>query len=274
MDTKPIRYAEAPWVFNRRRYVRIVPSLKKQWWAGLSGVVVQGFIQFLQHHWMPAAVIIGGTVAAGGIAFFRNRLAWAFFREHYRAADMPEEVGMVTLELALDGIVYGRDLGFLTVDDHYVTFEGAQTTFSLSARHLSRKENVLKLCGFDGYTIEFDQVCPNKMMTTGSVPSTAEIEHSLAGLFDAPYHPGEVVGLPPLRPVRVSVANRAATFGLSILVPIVVFAFCFQIPSGFWIPLAIVLALCAFGFGICVSSHAYRLLKVERKFAKLAPVDP
>lgn len=210
---EPVRFVEAPWTADRRRLVKRVPWSRLSWYQA-GGLISAPIVVSALHYGLGYLMWLFPVGAVGGLVYRRHRLGLDYIRSQYRppSATNPDEVGLVRLVLLFNQYEYAEDIGFLSVHPSSVTFEGAQTTFSLSPARMRLAITRIDLIDRPGYAVKFLTLSHLGAGDDLMLPSGQDIGSALVRTVAIPNQRPVVVALPPLRPVRVDVVSRRRQF--------------------------------------------------------------
>lgn len=200
----PVRVVEGEWRYDRDRYVRALPALDAAPMFG--GVACINAISGLIHGWWLQFFVFGAL----GLGMIVNRLvrrkrAMKLIRAIVPSGSVmePGQLGLVHLQFFRDGVHFGDDMGMLAIDEHYLHFEGVQTSFSTAGWRLDRMDNQFSFIDRPDLRVTMRKIETSRK-ATHNLP-VADTRRVLSAEFTPDSEVSElIVGLPPTTPIRDS----------------------------------------------------------------------
>ena len=203
MDKKPVRYAEAPWVY---RGPKDMPRMDAAALVDASYplVFVLPLLMFA-HHYPGITLLSFAIICANWLRKLRKTNA--FLKAHGRAPqpEIAGDVGTVIVTLWYEGVSYATDFGHVVIDDRYIHFEGMRSTFSLTRTRIQADStDGFQIRDAPGYSINMSGASSHAIEISRAMPEPLV---AFAKLHPAVSADDEIVGLPPLRPIQLDVTR-------------------------------------------------------------------
>lgn len=197
----PVRVVEGEWRYDRQRYVKALPSLDVSTMVWIYGCGHM-FTTWLRHAWWQFAFYTAATAAVTGVRAVRQQRAV----RHLLAMCPPDleptegQIGLVTLKFYRDDVLYGEDVGMLSVDEYYVHFEGSQTTFSTVGCRLLLVKDAFVFADRPDLKVVIGLI-PQRRRALRNLPIATTLEPVFRSFDPDPTVSELIVGLPPTRPL-------------------------------------------------------------------------
>lgn len=215
MDSHPVRFREAEWDHHAEHHVSRLNGYRILYWTPtlcFNAIWLQWPIIW----WRVAvdAAILVGILSYAVMTFQRSA---NFVRAHYSAPnpDDRSEIGTVQIELRArfgetGWETYGADIGFLTIADGFLHFEGAQTRFSIHRSSFEGADLDLKLKDRGEFHVCISAIPAKGKLRDLNLPTKEVLKAKLLEFLSdrSPVStPIETVELPPLRPTAATTAR-------------------------------------------------------------------